>query len=102
MTLGELLAGSGRPTVLARARVVGPDDVRVDDVVIDSRSVTQGSLFCCVRGASFDGHSFAADAVAANCASASRSPSAIFLKCAVTRMPSAVASALAITASTSK
>ena len=65
MTLGELLAGTGRPTVLARARVVGPDDVRVDDVVIDSRSVTQGSLFCCVRGASFDGHTFADDAVAA-------------------------------------
>lgn len=68
MTLGELLAGTGRPAGLARAQLVGTDDVQVTSVVIDSRSVVAGSVFCCVRGASFDGHSFAADAVAAGAA----------------------------------
>lgn len=63
MSLGELLAGSGRPGVLARARVVGSEDVTVSDVVIDSREVTSGSVFCCLRGGTADGHSFAAAAV---------------------------------------
>jgi len=68
MTLGELLAGSGRPGVLARARVIGRDDVLVSDVVIDSRAVGQGSVFCCLRGATSDGHSFASAAVEAGAA----------------------------------
>jgi UDP-N-acetylmuramoyl-L-alanyl-D-glutamate--2,6-diaminopimelate ligase len=41
-------------------------DVRsatVDDVWIDSRSVSPGSLFACVPGRSADGHDFAPDAV---------------------------------------
>lgn len=33
------------------------------DATHDSREVRQGSLFCCVPGAGFDGHDFAADAV---------------------------------------
>ena len=68
MTLGELLAGTGRPGVLSRARVIGPDDVSVSSVVIDSRAVTAGSVFCCIRGAAFDGHTFAASAVASGAA----------------------------------
>jgi UDP-N-acetylmuramoyl-L-alanyl-D-glutamate--2,6-diaminopimelate ligase len=40
-------------------------DAFVGDVVFDSREVTPGSLFCCVPGASADGHDFAAEAVAA-------------------------------------
>jgi UDP-N-acetylmuramoyl-L-alanyl-D-glutamate--2,6-diaminopimelate ligase len=45
-------------------QVVGdPAVVEVTSVVHDSRSVTDGALFCCVRGASVDGHEFAAGAV---------------------------------------
>ncbi len=41
------------------------DDVEIADVVLDSRSVPAGSLFCCVPGAVHDGHDFAAAAVEA-------------------------------------
>jgi UDP-N-acetylmuramoyl-L-alanyl-D-glutamate--2,6-diaminopimelate ligase len=45
-------------------QIVGdPAAVEVTSVVHDSRSVTDGSLFCCVRGALVDGHEFAAGAV---------------------------------------
>lgn len=37
----------------------------VTDATHDSRQVVAGSLFCCVPGAGFDGHDFAAEAVAA-------------------------------------
>ncbi len=36
----------------------------IADIVIDSRKVSQGSLLVCIRGATYDGHAFAADAVA--------------------------------------
>jgi UDP-N-acetylmuramoyl-L-alanyl-D-glutamate--2,6-diaminopimelate ligase len=39
--------------------------VLVDDITLDSRAVSPGTLFCCVRGEHHDGHGFAADAVAA-------------------------------------
>jgi len=39
--------------------------LEVADATHDSRAVAPGSLFCCVAGAGFDGHDFAADAVAA-------------------------------------
>ncbi|MBJ7487124.1 MAG: UDP-N-acetylmuramoyl-L-alanyl-D-glutamate--2,6-diaminopimelate ligase [Ilumatobacteraceae bacterium] len=32
-------------------------------ITMDSRSVVEGDLFCCVRGANFDGHAFAVTAV---------------------------------------
>ena len=45
-------------------QVVGdPAVVEVTSVVHDSRSVTDGALFCCVPAASVDGHEFAAGAV---------------------------------------
>ncbi len=37
------------------------DDVEVTDVTQDSRLVKEGFLFVCVKGAAFDGHSFAAE-----------------------------------------
>jgi UDP-N-acetylmuramoyl-L-alanyl-D-glutamate--2,6-diaminopimelate ligase len=37
----------------------------VERVVHDSRSVAPGSMYACLRGAAFDGHDFAAQAVAA-------------------------------------
>lgn len=39
------------------------DQVSVTSVTMDSRSVTNGSLFCCVTGERFDGHDFATAAV---------------------------------------
>lgn len=42
----------------------GSMDVEVSEVVNDSRKVTEGCLFLCIRGAKFDGHSAAAEAVA--------------------------------------
>lgn len=40
----------------------GNVDVDVLDVVNDSRKISQGCLFLCIKGASFDGHKFAAEA----------------------------------------
>ena len=34
-------------------------DVEITDVTADSRKVEKGSLFVCIKGASFDGHSVA-------------------------------------------
>lgn len=50
-----------------------PDDRTLDDLLLhglvtDSRAVTPGCLFACVRGGSSDGHRFAAAAVAAGAA----------------------------------
>lgn len=44
-------------------RVVGAD-VSLTSITHDSRRVTPGALFCCVRGATSDGHDFAATALA--------------------------------------
>ncbi|MBV8080898.1 MAG: UDP-N-acetylmuramoyl-L-alanyl-D-glutamate--2,6-diaminopimelate ligase, partial [Actinobacteria bacterium] len=50
---------------------LGPGEVRneapvaIRDLAYDTRSVTDGSLFFCIRGAHADGHDFAADAGAA-------------------------------------
>jgi UDP-N-acetylmuramoyl-L-alanyl-D-glutamate--2,6-diaminopimelate ligase len=41
-----------------------PDRTEIVAVVQDSRAVVPGALFCCVQGASADGHDFAARAVA--------------------------------------
>jgi UDP-N-acetylmuramoyl-L-alanyl-D-glutamate--2,6-diaminopimelate ligase len=49
-------------------RSVGPADpatVEVTAIVHDSRDVTSGALYCCVRGATVDGHRFAPAAVQA-------------------------------------
>ena len=42
----------------------GETDVEVSAVVNDSRKLEKGCLFLCIKGASFDGHSFAAEAAA--------------------------------------
>jgi len=39
-------------------------DTTITGITQDSRSVSSGDLFCCVRGESFDGHLFALDAIA--------------------------------------
>ena len=45
--------------------VKGSIDVNVSEVVNDSRKVTKDSLFICIEGANFDGHSAAGDVVKA-------------------------------------
>lgn len=61
-TIARILEGvRGGPTPV----LVGPSDVLVSDVTLDSRQVRDGSLFCCVRGERSDGHDFAAAAVEA-------------------------------------
>ena len=43
--------------------VTGDSQLEVSDIVSDSRRATRGSLFCCIRGATVDGHDLAAAAV---------------------------------------
>ncbi len=43
--------------------VQGSVDCEVGAVVYDSRKVSDGCLFICIKGANFDGHEFAAEAV---------------------------------------
>ena len=53
------------PDLGATSPNVGRDPaVRVTMATHDSRLVEAGSLFCCIRGGAFDGHRFAAEAVA--------------------------------------
>src|SRR5207342_2960342 len=47
---------------LDRIDVLGDDTVSVSSVDFDSRRVSSGSLFCCLRGAQTDGHAFAEQA----------------------------------------
>ena len=49
---------------LDRVEIVG-DDATITSVEFDSRQVTDGALFCCLRGTRSDGHAFAAAARAA-------------------------------------
>lgn len=44
--------------------VQGGCDAEVTDIVNDSRKVTEGSLFFCIKGAVSDGHQYVADVVA--------------------------------------
>ncbi len=43
--------------------VNGSVDVEVKDVINDSRRVSEGSLFICVKGAVTDGHTYVSDVV---------------------------------------
>jgi UDP-N-acetylmuramoyl-L-alanyl-D-glutamate--2,6-diaminopimelate ligase len=53
------------PTGLRELRAILEQGVVVDSVVHDSRRVVPGSLYACLRGEHFDGHTFADDAVRA-------------------------------------
>src|SRR5919202_1416784 len=54
---------------LAPREVVGRAPVEVADLAYDTRAVTPGALFFCVRGANVDGHDLAPQAVGAGAAS---------------------------------
>lgn len=58
MDLERLVAALGAD------EVVGAASVEVRDLAYDTRGVSPGSLFFCVRGAKADGHDFAPEAVA--------------------------------------
>ena len=62
MELRALLGAAGPGAVLGGT---GDDRVDVTGVAHDSRAVTPGTLFCCVRGRRTDGHDHAPAAVAA-------------------------------------
>src|SRR2546425_646946 len=49
---------------LAPADIRNPAPVEITDLAYDTRVVGPGALFFCVRGARFDGHDFADEAVA--------------------------------------
>jgi UDP-N-acetylmuramoyl-L-alanyl-D-glutamate--2,6-diaminopimelate ligase len=55
--LRELVEQAG----LDHIEIIG-DDVAIESIELDSRLVTAGALFCCLRGAHADGHDFAAPA----------------------------------------
>ena len=62
MSLGDLIAAAGPP--LASLTLDGSArSVEILSVTHDSRRVTLGTLFCCVPGATHDGHQFARAAV---------------------------------------
>lgn len=43
--------------------VSGSEDMQIENVVYDSRKVTEGSLFICIEGGTADGHTFIPDVV---------------------------------------
>jgi UDP-N-acetylmuramoyl-L-alanyl-D-glutamate--2,6-diaminopimelate ligase len=59
------LAGAGVPVLEARGDLATAD---ISAIVLDSRAVVAGSLYCCVSGQHVDGHRFAPDAVASGAA----------------------------------
>lgn len=61
-TLGDLAAATAGGTL------TGDPDREIDAIVVDSRRVRPGALFVALRGASLDGHAFAAAALAAGAA----------------------------------
>ncbi|MBO4458176.1 MAG: UDP-N-acetylmuramoyl-L-alanyl-D-glutamate--2,6-diaminopimelate ligase [Butyrivibrio sp.] len=63
MILSKLLDGF-KFTVTAgnTDKTVDPATVEIKDVVNDNRKIEEGSLFLCIQGANFDGHSCAAEA----------------------------------------
>ena len=68
VTIADLASTLGA-TVLGSS---APSPVSVLSVTHDSRRVVPGALFCCVVGATADGHEFAASAVAAMCCISAR------------------------------
>ncbi len=61
-TLAALIDAAGLTATVTR----GDEQTAVSSIEFDSRRVTAGALFCCLRGEHSDGHRFAAEAVAAD------------------------------------
>jgi UDP-N-acetylmuramoyl-L-alanyl-D-glutamate--2,6-diaminopimelate ligase len=54
--------------LLATARLIGDGETEWNGIETDSRSITEGQLFICLRGHTVDGHLFAPQAAAAGAA----------------------------------
>ena len=63
MNLERLIAALG-PGEGVHAELSGPAPVEIVDLAYDTRTVTPGALFFCVRGQNLDGHAFAPTAAA--------------------------------------
>jgi len=63
MKLNDLLKA------LSPVQTVGPTDIEVTDIVIDSRRVSAGALFAAIRGTQVDGHTYIEKAVTAGATS---------------------------------
>jgi len=59
LTVQELCAQTNASEYI----ISGVSDRLVSGITMDSRSVVEGDLFCCVSGANFDGHAFAVTAI---------------------------------------
>ncbi len=59
MILCELLRSAG-----LFYRACGDENIEIENISSDSRSAGEKSLFVCIRGRSFDGHSFVSEALA--------------------------------------
>lgn len=57
MTLNNILNG------LEYSFIKGNIDVEISDIIYDSRKVTSGCVFVCLKGATVDGHNFAKEAI---------------------------------------
>ncbi len=63
MKLNELLEKlEYKATVGNTEKTADTANIEISEVVNDSRKITAGCLFICVKGANFDGHMFAAAA----------------------------------------
>nr|WP_297704634.1 UDP-N-acetylmuramoyl-L-alanyl-D-glutamate--2,6-diaminopimelate ligase [uncultured Butyrivibrio sp.] len=63
MKLSKLLEGFEAKVTAGNSEVlIDPETIEVSEVVNDNRKISEGSLFICISGANFDGHSCAMDA----------------------------------------
>ncbi|BAN02256.1 UDP-N-acetylmuramoyl-L-alanyl-D-glutamate--2,6-diaminopimelate ligase [Ilumatobacter coccineus] len=65
MALNAAAVADAVRAVGVRCELIGDGSVEVIGATHDSRAVEHGSMFACLRGAAFDGHTFADSAVAA-------------------------------------
>ena len=65
MKLSKLLEGLEYRITAGNSDVeLSAESIEVKNVINDNRKIEEGSLFICIKGANFDGHSCAADAAA--------------------------------------
>ncbi|MBA2281610.1 MAG: UDP-N-acetylmuramoyl-L-alanyl-D-glutamate--2,6-diaminopimelate ligase [Acidimicrobiia bacterium] len=65
MRLAALLVAAGLDGPVEVHGGAHAEDVEVGDIVLDSRTASAGSLFCCIAGSRVDGHELAGAAAAA-------------------------------------
>ena len=69
MVLSKLLEElECRVTAGNSAEILDTDKIEIKDVINDNRKISEGSLFICIKGANFDGHSCAMEAAEKNAA----------------------------------